>query len=311
VNDFIVANNPSTADNILSVKANSKSFKRSSNLTVATSDGQFYNFEVIYKDKLDQTNLYLKDLSNQEVDKISVNKYNNTHLIFPVSIKYIDFGNGEFIQAIPAENLQNVVRVSVLDKFDRETNISVYTEDKSFHTFDIVYNENETNYSFQIGKANESFALLNEEELTDKRKSDILRKISKKGRNMNHLGINKNKISFSVNNIFVDANKIIFRFMIHNKSNIKYDIDYIKFFIEDKKITKKTAIQEVELQPLFIDLFSKSIEGKTKSEVSVCFEKFTIPDNKNLIIEINEKNGGRHILYKLNNSDIIDAETLL
>jgi len=312
VNDFIVCDNPESAENILSVKANSQSLQRSSSLSVATSDGKFYSFDVFYTDSLKQTNLVLENKSNIRPDVINVNVFNNTHLIFPYPIKYIDFGNGEFIEALPADELQNVLRISAHDKFDKQTNVSVYTEDKKFYTFDISYNENERSYSFNVGDHTDKpqMAILNEEELTDKRKEEILNKIKRRGRNIYNLGINKNKIDFSIQNIFIDANKIIFRFVINNKSNVKYDIDYIKFFIQDKKTTKKTAIQEVELIPIFIDAFSYTIDGKKESKISVCLEKFTIPDNKQLYIEINEKNGGRHIVYKLNNSDIIDAESL-
>jgi len=35
--------------------------------------------------------------------------------------------------------------------------------------------------------------------------------------------------------------------------------------------------------------------------------KFTIPDKKRLIIEIQERNGGRHFLYKLKN-EMLTAE---
>ena len=35
---------------------------------------------------------------------------------------------------------------------------------------------------------------------------------------------------------------------------------------------------------------------------TVAMNKFTIPDKKRLIIEIQERNGGRHFLYKLKTS---------
>ena len=41
---------------------------------------------------------------------------------------------------------------------------------------------------------------------------------------------------------------------------------------------------------------------------TVAMNKFTIPDNKRLVIEIQEKNGGRHFLYKLKNKSLLDAE---
>lgn len=36
--------------------------------------------------------------------------------------------------------------------------------------------------------------------------------------------------------------------------------------------------------------------------------KFTIPDKKRLVIEIQERNGGRHFFYKLKNKSILESE---
>lgn len=314
VNDFIVADKPETAENILSVKANRESFEKSSNISVATSDGKFYSFDVTYTDSLLNTNIFLENMSNQSPEPIYTNTANYTHLLFPSEIVYTDFGNGDLLEVSLAENLRNVLRMKAVEDFKNVTNVSVYTADKQFYTFDVRYNERETNYTFQIGDttvlAQENQALLNSDELTDADKQTILQKINKKGRRIYNIGQKKNKIHFFVENIFTQANKLIFRMTIENQSNIKYDIDYIKFFIKDKKTSKQSASQELEMTPLFIDAFSYTIEGKNKGQISICFEKFTIPDNKDLVIEINEKEGGRHIIYKLKNSDIIDAENL-
>ncbi|WP_347156373.1 DUF4138 domain-containing protein, partial [Phocaeicola vulgatus] len=43
---------------------------------------------------------------------------------------------------------------------------------------------------------------------------------------------------------------------------------------------------------------------------TVALPKFTIPDKKVLIIEIQERNGGRHFYYKLKNKQLINAEIL-
>ena len=40
----------------------------------------------------------------------------------------------------------------------------------------------------------------------------------------------------------------------------------------------------------------------------MAMNKFTIPDKKRLVIEIQEKNGGRHFLYKLRNKSLLTAE---
>ncbi|MCG4740529.1 DUF4138 domain-containing protein, partial [Bacteroides intestinalis] len=38
--------------------------------------------------------------------------------------------------------------------------------------------------------------------------------------------------------------------------------------------------------------------------------KFTIPDDKCLVVELNEKNGGRHQSFVIENEDLVRANTI-
>ena len=38
--------------------------------------------------------------------------------------------------------------------------------------------------------------------------------------------------------------------------------------------------------------------------------KFTIPDGKKLVVEMYEKQGGRHQTFELENEDLVQAETI-
>jgi hypothetical protein len=49
------------------------------------------------------------------------------------------------------------------------------------------------------------------------------------------------------------------------------------------------------------------VRGDGKNCIVVALEKFTIPDAKYLAIQVMEKNGGRHLLMKINNNKIVQA----
>ena len=38
--------------------------------------------------------------------------------------------------------------------------------------------------------------------------------------------------------------------------------------------------------------------------------KFTIPDDKQLVVEMNEKNGGRHQSFVIENEDLVRAKVI-
>jgi hypothetical protein len=98
---------------------------------------------------------------------------------------------------------------------------------------------------------------------------------------------------------------------MRNKSNIGYDIDFLKFTVRDKKLIKRTAMQEAELTPRYVYNGKLSaIPGTKLQERVYVLPKFTIPDDKVLIVELFEKGGGRHLSLKITNQDILRARVL-
>ena len=76
----------------------------------------------------------------------------------------------------------------------------------------------------------------------------------------------------------------------------------MRLYIQDAKKSKKTAIQQLEQNVLFTFDYPEDIPAHEKRTFIVAVNKFTIPDKKRLVIEIQEKNGGRHFFYKLKNN---------
>ena len=52
------------------------------------------------------------------------------------------------------------------------------------------------------------------------------------------------------------------------------------------------------------------IAGKSTVRTVYALPKFTIPDDKLLLVELYEKNGGRHQVIRVENSDIVNAEVI-
>jgi hypothetical protein len=97
---------------------------------------------------------------------------------------------------------------------------------------------------------------------------------------------------------------------MNNDGPVDYDVDLLRFFIKNKKRSKRTAVQELEQKPVYSTGNSGKIKGNSNTVFVVALEKFTIPDKKYLVVRITEKNGGRHFLLKVNNKDILKAKPL-
>ena len=116
---------------------------------------------------------------------------------------------------------------------------------------------------------------------------------------------------FTIKNIAIYKDALLFVVSIDNKTNIPYDIDYIRYSITDAKVGKLTASQDEEKTPMFgSNHTTKRIDAKSSLNYIVAFDKFSLADNKVFRIEINETGGGRHILFDIENNDLEGCEQL-
>ena len=82
------------------------------------------------------------------------------------------------------------------------------------------------------------------------------------------------------------------------------------FKIVDKKVAKRTAVQEQIILPLRAQNYATVVPGKKSERTVFTMSKFTIPDDKCLVVELNEKNGGRHQSFVIENEDLVLAQTI-
>lgn len=73
---------------------------------------------------------------------------------------------------------------------------------------------------------------------------------------------------------------------------------------------KRTAIQETVLDAARSYNEVVEIGGKATVRTVYALPKFTIPDDKILLVELYEKNGGRHQTVRVENADIVNVEVI-
>lgn len=246
--------------------------------------------------------------------------YNKTsHLIFPSAIRYVDLGS-DYLIAGKAEDAENVLRIKAAQRdFEEETNFSVITEDGRFYNFNVHYSATPSmlNYdllSMQKADSRESSNDVLFEELGNNSPSLaglILETIyTANKRNIRHISVKSYGIQFALKGIFVHNGKFYFHTALANKSNVPFAIDFVNFKIVDKKIAKRTVVQEKLLNPLRIYKPVDQINGKSEERNVFLLDQFTITDDKVLLIEIFEKNGGRNQTLEIENSDLVNAKVI-
>lgn len=242
-----------------------------------------------------------------------------SHLIFPSAIRYVDLGS-EYLIAGKAEDAENVLRVkaSVMD-FEPETNFSVITDDGRFYSFDAYYSACPSTLSYNLlamQKAVDRSAGQDVlfEELGNNSPSLaglILQTIYKKDKRfVKHIGAKSFGIQFILKGIYIHNGKYYFHTELDNRTNVPFQIEFMNFKVADKKIAKRTVIQERPMIPLRTYKPLDGIGGKMTERNVFLLDQFTTADDKVLLIEIFEKNGGRHQTIQIENSDLIKARLI-
>jgi conjugative transposon TraN protein len=229
--------------------------------------------------------------------KLCIATDKTTSLIFPFAIKHVDRGTASVL-AQQVKEAPEILLVKAAVKDFTETNLSVVTEDGSVYAFAISYDSQPVTWVYYL-PVNRKAAI-----------GSYANAILDNDQTIKGIKDKKYNMGCFVKGIYIKDNTIYFQIQVTNGGNVDYDINLLRFFIKDKKRSKRTAVQEEEQKPLHISGNYNQIKGGSNSVFVAALEKFTIPDKKYLAIQLMEKNGGRHFLLRVHNNDIMKARVL-
>lgn len=246
-----------------------------------------------------------------------------THIIFPSAVRYVDLGSANLI-AGKADGAENVIRVKATVKnFRDETNMSVITESGSFYTFNVKYSDEPLLLNVEmkdfihdgskVNRPNNALDIYLQELRCESPK--LVHLISKaihkeNRRHVKHIGSKAFGIQYLLRGLYTHNGLFYFHTQIKNSSNVPFDVDFVTFKIVDKKVMKRTAIQEQVIFPLRAYNYATVVAGNKEERTVFVFDKFTIPADKVLVVELNEKSGGRHQSFTVENEDIVRARVI-
>ncbi|WP_348800111.1 conjugative transposon protein TraN [Flavobacterium adhaerens] len=258
-------------------------------------------------------------LGKIEPYSIEVTYDKTSHLIFPTAIRYVDLGS-EYLIAGKADEAENVLRVKASVKnFEPETNFSVITDDRHFYCFNVCYSSSPEALSYNLYTRKEIVEGDNRNEvlfdalgnnppsLTSLWMETIY---SKNESVIKHIKAKRFGIEFMLKGIYIYRDKYYFHTEVKNSTNVPFQIDYIKFKVVDKKTAKRTVLQERPVIPLRDYKPLAAIGGNRTDQNVFLLDQFTLSEDKILLIEIFEKNGGRNQMLRVKNSDLIKARLI-
>lgn len=233
----------------------------------------------------------------QAQTQLCISTEKTTSLIFPFAIRHVDRGS-QSILAQQVKEVPTILLVKAASNSFSETNLSVVTEDGSIYAFDVCYEGKPGVLVHYLPINNKATTAMYANGILDNQRVT-------KG-----IEDHKWKTDAAITGIYIKSDVMFYQVSISNNSPVDYTIDLIRFYIRDKKKTKRTAVRETELKPVYIVGNTKLVKANSNAVLVFAVEKFTVPDAKYMAVQINEKNGGRHFTMRIKNRKIMKAITL-
>ncbi|WP_339751138.1 conjugative transposon protein TraN [Algoriphagus aquimarinus] len=254
-------------------------------------------------------------LLKSQLPKIYIDEDISLHFLSPEPIQYVDISTNNMIGDIPLENIFRVkaVRdsVSKLNGYNKSLGVVTIIGQKFIAQYDLWYAHDERQLKTQIEilPINTNPLEVGEIPMSDQELRYFSIEAFKEKKKKNTIKSTQYGITGQVNNIYTVDDYIFLDISFKNKTNLKFDLDQLRFKIEDKKITKATNVQSIEVEPEYQLFNPESFEKKYRN--IYVFKKITFPNSKVFTIELAESQiSGRILTLQVKYSDLLAADTL-
>lgn len=253
-------------------------------------------------------------------NKIEVRANNVTQVILPGEIEY--FKGGFLPEDFLIEQIRNVLYITPVYAGVNKTNVCVVTKNGMYFSLDIIYNEDVATTSYLLNPS-EAFYKADNTITHYARDSTPIHQVIKdtlsrlvdnilkeEGFITTNNTVRYKNFFFFLKGIYVCDNTIFIRLNANNKSNIKFDFDYVAFYINTEKRKKNTSSEQLQLFPTKDFNFINSLESGRNQDIVFAFNKFTIGSGKILNIDLIEKDGERNLSIKIDDRLLLDAKKI-
>jgi hypothetical protein len=261
------------------------------------------------------TNLAAQEIKAQNavLDTIYANDHKNVALFFPEPIRQGITGSEDFVFTYNREKYQHLGLLQANP--GKESNLLIISTNGSIFSYILKYSErlDKLNYfisdSGKIGNENPEFkeeheedvALISatkaEEVLADKEPyyQNFSSYILKRKRNIGKILARKENVLLIVENIVFHNGELYFVIKIDNRTSIDYDLSLLDISVETRKKGKKKSMQKLVKKPVYKFRVPEKVAKGEISRFVYVLPKFSIAEEKVVVIDLKEQNGERDI----------------
>lgn len=249
-------------------------------------------------------------------ERIYVNREVTTHIVMPENIKMVDISTTKIAGN---QCTDNIVRIkpscgsdSIPEAGYRDNELLgtlTLIGERHIARYDILYTQSPQMAAsiFEVPYSHTQSYINPEVTMPMAEMARYAWAVYGSGRKYNQIVSRAHGMKAVVNNIYAVGDYFFIDYSLQNKTKIAYDIEELRVKLTDKKETKATNSQTIELSPVFslnhVRKFKKSYRNV------LVLPKLTFPDEKVLRLEISENQiSGRVITLTIEYEDILHAD---
>ena len=240
----------------------------------------------------------------EEMEQLTVNEQVTTVITASEPVRFVDISTDKIVGDQPIDNI-----VRLKPKEGGHEDVTIVTE--RYRTqYALLYTtrvrEAVTDKEIQLQERNAYHNPAVSMSTVDMTR--FARRIWNSPAKIRNVATKAHRMTMRLNNIYSVGEYFFIDFSIENRTNIRFDIDEIRVKLADKKLTKATNAQVIELTPALVLEAGKTFRHGYRNVVVV--KKMTFPNDKVLTIEMTEKQiSGRNISLNIDYEDVLSADS--
>jgi len=249
-------------------------------------------------------------VAQSALDTIYANNQKNVALFFPEPIRQGITGSDNFVFTFNREKEQYFGLLQATP--GNESNLLVINRNGSIFSYIVRYKEDLSKLNYFIPRSHSignekptTKTLFSSEQLVSKtsNRDNYYERaclyLLKQKQKIRALSESKYGVILSIENIVFDKEELYLVIRIENASSLDYDLNFLNLFVETRKKGKKKSLQSIGQEPIFKFELPEKVREKEIKKLVYVVPKFSISKERQLILELNEKNGERDLKLKV------------
>jgi hypothetical protein len=240
---------------------------------------------------------------------VTVSIHRVTTLVFPAAVRS-GVRVSRDVQVEKVRGVENVLAIRAARGRFVATNLAVFGLDGRIYSFNLEYSDTAAAWEYRVeptGDGGRGLILTGLPADEDKLREDA--RMLKTKRGWMRASVNTKKMRLSVTGIYYADSLLWLAGKIRNRAVPDFVVQRVRLFLEDRKRVKRMALQEADMDPVYIDE-GGLVAGNTTEGFAVAYRGIAVPDGKRVVLEFAERDGGRTMRVRIPLKKLLAARKL-